>query len=134
MGARNVERGNAAIEKLVKEDVRCKDKVELVQVDVADPASITAAAEAVKTKLGGEKLYALVNNAGTGLAHEGVTKDDMIKTNVYGVKNMSEAFIPLINPEGGRIVNLGSGAGPMYVVKQDDKTKSFLGAEKPTWA
>lgn len=47
---------------------------------------------------------------------------------------MSEAFIPLINPAGGRIVNLGSGAGPMFVVKQDKAKQDFLGPEKPTWA
>ena len=81
---------------------------------MSDPASITAAAESVKTKLGNEKLYALVNNAGTGLAHN-VTKDDMINTNFWGTKNMTEAFIPLIDPNAGRIVNLGSGAGPMFV-------------------
>ena len=89
-----------------------------MQVDVSDPASITAAAESVKTKLGNEKLYALVNNAGTGLAHN-VTKDAMINTNFYGTKNMSDAFIPMIDSSVGRIVNLGSGAGPMFVKKAD---------------
>ena len=57
----------------------------------------------------------------------------MIKTNMYGVKNMSEAFIPLIEPAGGRIVNLGSGAGPMYVAKQDKDVQALLSTESPTW-
>ena len=68
----------------------------------------------MKDKLGEQKLYALVNNAGTGLAH-GVSKEAMISTNFYGPKWMSDAFIPLIDSSAGRIVNLGSGAGPMYV-------------------
>ena len=121
MGSRNVERGNAAIEKLIKEDSRCDGKVELVQVDVSDPASIKTAAENLKAKLGDQKLYALVNNAGVIYSRKGIPKEEMIKTNVYGVKDMSEAFIPLIDPAEGRIVNLGSGAGAGYVSKLEDK-------------
>ena len=133
MGCRNATKGKAAIEALAKEDARCKDKIELVEVDVSKPASITAAAETVKGKLGNEKLYALVNNAGTGLAHKGVTADDIINTNVYGVVNMSVAFVPLIEPAGGRIVNLGSGAGTMFTAKQDQEKQAFLSTESPTW-
>ena len=59
-------------------------------------------------------MYALVNNAGVGL-NTGVSKTDVIKTNFYGQKMMTEAFVPLINPKKGRIVNMGSGSGPSYV-------------------
>ena len=40
--------------------------VTLVQIDVASDESVLAAAKTVKASLGTEKLYALVNNAGTG--------------------------------------------------------------------
>ena len=40
--------------------------VTLVQIDVASDESVLAAAQTVKASLGSEKLYALVNNAGTG--------------------------------------------------------------------
>ena len=33
---------------------------------------------------------------------------------------MSDAFLPLLDPKEGRIVNVGSFAGPMYVKKQDE--------------
>ena len=46
---------------------------------------------------------------------------------------MSKAFIPLIEPAGGRIVNLGSGAGTMFVKKQDKDKIAFLSTESPTW-
>ena len=36
MGSRNVERGNAAIAKLIEEEANCNGKVELLQVDVSD--------------------------------------------------------------------------------------------------
>ncbi len=56
-------------------------------------------------------MYGLVNNAGQGLSQGGVEVKSLIDTNVYGVKLMTEAFIPLIDPLVGRIVNVGSGAG-----------------------
>jgi carbonyl reductase 1 len=59
-------------------------------------------------------LYGLVNNAGTGLQHN-VTKDTVIKTNYYGTKWMTEIFLPILNPDCGRVVNVGSGSGPMFV-------------------
>ena len=135
MGSRNVERGNAAIEALVKEDARCEGKIELVQIDVCDQASITAAVESVKTKLGDKKLYALVNNAGCiAMEENGTSQEAMINTNVYGVKLVSEAFIPLIDPAVGRIVNLGSGMGTGHVSKCEDKeAQTMLSSGEATW-
>ena len=76
-------------------------------------------------------MYGLVNNAGIGW---GNTADAIMNTNVYGVKRMSEAFIPLLDAANGRVVNLGSGAGPMYVKKQDQGTITFLSTQTVTWA
>ena len=76
-------------------------------------------------------MYGLVNNAGIGW---GNTADAIMNTNVYGVKRMSEAFIPLLDAANGRVVNLGSGAGPMYVKKQDQATITFLSTQTVTWA
>ena len=49
----------------------------------------------------------------------------MIKTNFYGPKLMSEAFIPLIQNKG-HIVTVGAFAAPMYIAKCDAKMKEFL--------
>jgi NAD(P)-dependent dehydrogenase (short-subunit alcohol dehydrogenase family) len=38
----------------------------------------------------------------------------------------TEAFLPLIQSKGGRIVNVGSGAGPNWLNKADEEAKSFL--------
>ena len=38
----------------------------MVQVDTTDTSSIQACADIIKEKLGEKKLYAIVNNAGTG--------------------------------------------------------------------
>ena len=97
---------------------------------MSDPASIKACAETVKTKLGDEKLYALVNNA--GVFKREPEKELMIQTNVYGTKNMTEAFTSLI-ADGGRIVNLGSGVGAGYVSKLDKEKQNFLSSKQVTW-
>jgi carbonyl reductase 1 len=53
--------------------------------------------------------------------------------NFTGVKLMSEAFLPMIDPEGGAIVNCGSGAGPMWCKKQDNETKAFFSNPEVTF-
>jgi len=91
--------------------------VELLPLDVADPASITAAAAAVKIRYG--HLDVLVNNAGVLL--DG--KDDVLsvdtdllkstlETNALGPLRLAQAFAPMM-PKGGRIVNVSSGGGQL---------------------
>ena len=135
MGSRSAERGASALEQMIQEEANCQGKVEVVQVDVADAASITACAAVVKEKLGDQKLYALVNNAGTGeWVGQGCTRDAMIATNIYGPKLMTEAFIPLIDSTCGRIVNVSSGMGPRYISKLDEAGQKFWSSEPHTWS
>jgi NAD(P)-dependent dehydrogenase (short-subunit alcohol dehydrogenase family) len=72
-----------------------------------------------------------VNNAGIGWSNTG---DAIMATNVYGVKRMVEAFVPMLDTSAGRVVNLGSGAGPMFVKSQDKSTVTFLSTQAVTWA
>ena len=46
---------------------------------------------------------------------------------------MCDAFIPLLNPMGGRIVNVGSGAGPMYMKQANESTVKMLCDTNITW-
>ena len=48
------------------------------------------------------------------MKHE-VSNEEIISVNLYGSKLTTEAFLPMIDPKVGRIVNVGSGAGPSYV-------------------
>ena len=77
------------------------------------------AAATVKAALGEQKLFGLVNNAGTGLGH-GTGDKDLLNTNVHGPKRVCDSFIPLMDSEKGRIVNMGSGAGPGFVKNIND--------------
>jgi len=120
-----MDKGSEAIKLIVAQAPACEGRVELVQLDVGDEASVAAAAQAIKEKIGGEPLYGLVNNAGTGLAH-GVDSQTMIDTNYWGVKRVTEAFLPLLAEAGGRIVTVGSGAGPKFVQNCSSKAIQAL--------
>eukprot|EP01068_Selenidium_serpulae_P012598 Selendium_serpulae@DN5850_c1_g1_i1.p1 len=132
LGSRNAARGEAAVAD-VKAAVPTAD-VRLVAVDVADDNSVLAAAQKVKNDLpAGESLYAVVNNAGTGLGH-GTSPSDVINVNLNGPKRVCDAFIPLINQPGGRLVNVGSGAGPSFVNKQTEALQKKLCSTILEWS
>ena len=90
---------------------------EPLALDVADAASIEAAAEHVKRTHG--HLDALVNNAGIMLDRMGdilaLDADTLLRTlgtNSLGPLRMAQACAPLM-PQGGRIVNVSSGGGQL---------------------
>eukprot|EP00854_Cymbomonas_tetramitiformis_P015000 gene15000-17730_t len=172
LGSRSMESGSKALESIFSYAPQCNGKIELVNIDVMSDASVTEAANSLRTALGSEVLYAVnvvlvllrasakntrkeacnyanltliltsvstssdssavVNNAGTGLAH-GVAPEVILDTNLYGVKRVCEAFLPLLHPVEGRIVNVGSGAGPMWLNKQSEETKGIINDANVTW-
>jgi NAD(P)-dependent dehydrogenase (short-subunit alcohol dehydrogenase family) len=109
IGARDPERGREAAERL---------GARFVQLDVADDASVAAAAKAIEA---GGGLDVLVNNAGI----EGRTPDNRVigpadetaghmaalfDTNVFGMVRMLHAFLPLLlRSQAPVVVNLSSG-------------------------
>jgi len=130
LGSRNLERGQKAVDGIRAEFPNLTENIELVQVDISNKESVVSAAKSVKDSLGGNFLYGLVNNAGTGLAHKGVGPDDIINVNYWGTRSMTDNFMELIDAKQGRVIHVASGAGPMWLCKQADDVKSALG--KPT--
>lgn len=124
MGSRSVERGEAAVKKLISDHPDTNGKVEMINIDVTSQPSITSAAEELKKK--GIVLAAVVNNAGVGLAHEGVGPADVLDTNYHGVYRVSETMKGLLHPTEGRIVNVSSGAASAYVKTQTEDLKKFF--------
>lgn len=131
MGARDTARGADAVASIVAENASCADKIEVVQCDVTDAASVSGAAATVKASLGSVPLYGLVNNAGAGLAH-GVSAKQIVETNLYGAKRVGDAFVPLLSTEG-RVVNVGSGIGPGWMSRAAPEVKSMLVSPQVTW-
>jgi carbonyl reductase 1 len=118
MGVRSLDRGAAALATLsLPADAAAR--ASLVLCDTTSDASCAAAAAAVRAALGpAPSLFALVNNAGVGLAH-GVPLDTLLNTNLHGPMRVTAAFLPLL-AAGARVVNLGSGSGTVYVKKLID--------------
>jgi len=135
MGCRNVAKGTAAKESLEKDHPQCAGRLEVVEIEVGSDESVQSAAKVVEGKLSGKKLYAIVNNAGTGLGH-GVTNEALMNTNLHGVKRVTDGFLGLLLSEGGRIVNLGSGSGPTFVkqsLKEDSTDYKMMTSGQPDW-
>lgn len=86
-----------------------------VQLDLLDPASISAAAKAIEGAVGAP--YALVHNA--GIAAAGMVEETdmalwhrMFETNVLGPVALTQALLPSMRAAGqGRIVLVSSAAG-----------------------
>ncbi len=94
--------------------------VEAIALDVTDAASIGAAVDSVTHKYG--KLDILVNNAGILVddAAKGVSGQSpqtwrtTFDTNVFGVIETTQAFLPLLRKsDAGRIVNVSSLLGSL---------------------
>jgi NAD(P)-dependent dehydrogenase (short-subunit alcohol dehydrogenase family) len=111
VGARDLAKAESAAAQLRKDGIAA----EALRIDVTDAASIAAAAQEVEQKHG--RLDILVNNAGIcaddfalkpsqqSIATWRITFD----TNVFGLVETTQAFLPLLRKSaGGRIVNLSS--------------------------
>lgn len=119
LGARNAERGQAAVAAVKEHDAGGNGSVEMLLLDVSSDESVQAAAEQLKAR--DARLTAIVNNAGTAraLGHAETTDDSQVmNVNFMGTKRVVEAFTDLLDPQGAKIVNIGSGAGPTYVSSQ----------------
>ncbi|CAN1176926.1 (+)-neomenthol dehydrogenase, partial [Linum perenne] len=154
--ARDQNRGLEAVQKLKNDDSALSDYIIFHQLDVADSSSVSALADFVRTQFG--KLDILVNNAAIfgAIIHEdamraaGLDKHDgppkinwlevitdtyelaveCLKINYYGAKQMTDAFLPLLElSDSPRIVNVSSGMGKLKNVKNEWAVSVFSDVE-----
>lgn len=107
MLCRNEKRGKEALE-LLKQ--RAERQLDLMLCDLGDFASIRNFADVFRKKY--EKLDILVNNAGFISLDRQITKDGLERQ--FGVNHMGHFILTMklvdLIPDGGRIVNVASGA------------------------
>jgi NAD(P)-dependent dehydrogenase (short-subunit alcohol dehydrogenase family) len=117
LGSRDLAKGRRAWEEL---PAPLREKVRVLELDVARPKSVEAAARALATE--SNHLNILINNAGInydtwqrGISAdiEGVSKETF-ETNFFGAWRVTKAFLPLLRASGSaRVVNVSSGAGSL---------------------
>lgn len=106
LGSRNLGRGERAVEDLTRSNPSFVGRVSVVEMDVSSDDSVKAAAASYPGELAG-----IVNNAGI----IGKSFDDTIAVNYFGQRRVNDAFGPKLCRPGGRIVNIASASGPMFV-------------------
>jgi len=133
LGSRDQDRGESARADLLKEHPEWVERVHCVVLDVADDASVASAKAKIASHYpdNPRPLYAVVNNAGIG-AELGDMRT-VLNVNVHGVRRICEAFIPLTNQHSGRIVNVASASGPMYLARCREDICTALTNDKVSW-
>jgi NAD(P)-dependent dehydrogenase (short-subunit alcohol dehydrogenase family) len=97
---------------------KASDRLTPVRIDVTDAASIAAARDVVAAAVGDAGISGIVNNAGVAIAApvECVPVDELrqqLEVNVIGQVAVTQAFMPLLRVQRGRVVFMGSIAGRM---------------------
>ena len=133
LGSRDSKKGQQALNSLLNIQPEWKDRLDLIQIDVEQDLSVNSAAEEVVTKFGKtpSPLYAIVNNAGIGDSMQGLNK--VLQVNTFGPKRVCDAFLPLLNPSIGRVVNVTSASGPLYLAGSSNETKKLLTNPEVSW-
>ena len=133
MGSRDSKKGQQALNSLLDIQPEWKDRLDLIQIDVEQDLSVNSAAEEVVTKFGKtpSPLYAIVNNAGIGDSVLGLNK--VLQVNTFGPKRVCDAFLPLLNASIGRVVNVTSASGPLYLAGSSNETKKLLTNPEVSW-
>ena len=131
LGARDADRGGAAVKSLRQPAQDRADRVHLVELDVASDASVARAAEDVSRACAGEPLYGLVNNAGIGFGSSDLA--EVFNVNTRGIQRVCQAFLPLVG-DGGRVVNITSASGPNFVATCSAERQAFFTNPEVTWA
>ncbi len=133
LGSRDSKKGQQALNSLLDIQPEWKDRLDLIQIDVEQDLSVNSAAEEVVTKFGRtpSPLYAIFNNAGIGDSMLGLNK--VLQVNTFGPKRVCDAFLPLLNPSIGRVVNVTSASGPIYLAGSSEKVKKLLTNPDVSW-
>lgn len=116
LGARDLEKGNIAVQELKKEGFA---NIKAIEIDVTKPVSIEAARKIIDNEQG--KLDILINNAGiSGEFPQNASTasiadiQHVFDTNFFGVISVTQAFLELLKKsDTPRISNITSGLGSL---------------------
>mmetsp|Transcript_12358 Transcript_12358/g.30298 ORF Transcript_12358/g.30298 Transcript_12358/m.30298 type:complete len:321 (-) Transcript_12358:80-1042(-) len=132
LGSRSQERGDAALKQVLQKKPDFEGRVEMLLIDTSSDDSVAKAAATVEGKFGKDApLWGVINNAGIGFNNELL---QTLQTNAYGPYRVNKAFIPLLEPKGGRIVNIASASGPMFVAGTEGNWRKVFTDPNVEWS
>ncbi len=105
--ARDMARGGQAVADLEREGLAPR----LLQLDVTDPASISAASRVIQERHGGVDI--LIGNAAARIVRERSSAEQVrlfVDTNNFGTRRLLDSFRPLLR-DGARVIVVASGFG-----------------------
>ena len=131
LACRSAARGSLAAAELLAARPEWKERLTVVEMDTASDSSVQAAAAQIVEKFGRAPapLYAIVNNAGIASG----TVSEILNVNVRGPKRVDDAFVPLLDPCAGRVVQMSSGAAPGCVSRSSAERQAFFTDSSVTW-
>lgn len=134
LGSRDSARGEKAREALLARHPEWAGRLYALTLDVANDASVENAVAQISSMYPDDKhpLYAVVNNAGISAGAGDMRA--VLNVNVHGVRRVCEAFIPLLNQGSGRIVNVASASGPMFLSSCSADIKTALTRHDVSWS
>ncbi|KAJ3112325.1 hypothetical protein HK100_002378 [Physocladia obscura] len=130
MGTRSASRGAESLAKLHATNLG--QNVQVLELDVLDPLSIERARVNVQDRLGKSTgLDVLINNAGVSGFDGNVAS--VFEVNVFAVKNVTNAFLPIISVDG-LVINVSSEAGTWAQHHMNaELQRVFEDIENATW-
>eukprot|EP00401_Gymnodinium_catenatum_P019797 CAMPEP_0117590418 /NCGR_PEP_ID=MMETSP0784-20121206/70965_1 /TAXON_ID=39447 /ORGANISM="" /LENGTH=273 /DNA_ID=CAMNT_0005392025 /DNA_START=175 /DNA_END=996 /DNA_ORIENTATION=- len=131
MACRSTARGEEAMAALTAQNPEWKERLTVLEMDTSSDSSVTAAATTLEAKFGRSPppLHSIVNNAGIAAG----TVADILNVNVRGPKRVDDAFLPLLDPQRGRIVQMSSGAASGCVSRCSAERRAFFTDANITW-
>ena len=107
-------RDEGALREVAAEIAQSGGRAEIMICDVTDPASVNAAADAVRQAMGSVRI--LVNNAGIALRKPAGEISDaewraVMAVSADGTFYVTRALLPDLTRSGGRVINIASIAG-----------------------
>mmetsp|Transcript_24786 Transcript_24786/g.34959 ORF Transcript_24786/g.34959 Transcript_24786/m.34959 type:complete len:338 (-) Transcript_24786:219-1232(-) len=129
--SRDTKRGEEAAASLRK---LCADggseRVQVIQLDVTSPSSVSSAAKCVQESLGPDgKLFGVVSNAGILW---GYSLPELIDVCSTGVRRVVDEFLPLMEQDG-RIIVVSSGLGPLMHGYSSEERQNSMMDPSCTW-
>ena len=137
LGTRSLDNGHKAVQKMKDSQQQggsgsqhSFDNVKPIELDVTSKTSLDKAAQHVKSQYG--RLDVLMCNAGVAGGH-GETAETVFATNIDGVHDMIEAFLPMI-PATGHITVVASEVGTWAVDEMPPQLQQTLTSpQTATW-